>query len=373
MGWNTWCTNDLCGLVDHCSEHLVKSVVDAMKSSGLVDLGYEYINLDDCWADHSRTDEGRLQPSPLFPSGMAHLADYIDSAGMKLGLYTCVGTKTCKYNRPGSYGHFDVDAQTFAEWGPWNCTALELYTEFSAQLNATNHPMLFSLCEWGVDDVWEWGGDVGQMFRIQMDHLPLWQFPPKAQGVGYGQGVSNIIEWMGDLQPSKYTRQFAYLDPDFLMTLMLEDSSWHNKTVMDYVDSKTEFSFWALWSSPLIFATDPRDMSDAKKSILMNAEIIAVNQDRLFTAGDRILKDNDDSCFQVWTKPLQNGDVAVIFYYPGEADEGCNLQIRWDEILSSSPVHVRDLWAHEDLIEQDSASHSVHLQAHEVEMLRLTF
>jgi alpha-galactosidase len=390
MGWNTWCTNDLCGLVDHCSEHLIHSVVNSMVSSGLRDLGYTYINLDDCWSGHSRDSQGRLQPSPLFPSGMQDLADFVHSKGMKLGLYSCVGTQTCKYNRPGSYGNFEIDAQTFASWGvdfvkadychkPSNETSQDLYAAFSNALNQTGREILFSLCEWGEDDVWNWGSDVGQMARVQMDHLPIWNYPPQAAGVGYGQGVSNIIEWMGDLQPSKYTKQHGYLDPDFLMTLMLEDRSAGSNdwTVMPYVDSKTEYSFWAMWSSPLIFATDPRDMSDAKRSILMNEEVISINQDELLTAGDRIIKDDVTAgrCFQAWSRPLFNGDVAVIFYYPGDDDGGCDVSVSWaDDVEVLQDVKAaRDLWEKKDLDVDESGRYEVHLERHGVQMLRLGF
>ena len=220
MGWNTWCTMDLCGLIDHCTEKEVKSVADALVSSGLKDLGYEYVNLDDCWAAKERDDQGRLQGAPQqFPSGMAALAEYVHGLGLKIGLYTCVGTQTCKYGRPGSYGNFELDAQTFADWGidqvkadychrSGNETSVELYSAFSEALNATGHKMLFSLCEWGEDEVWTgWGADVGQMMRVQMDHLPLWHYPPQAAGVGYGQGVRDIIEWMGYIGPSKWTKQ----------------------------------------------------------------------------------------------------------------------------------------------------------------------
>ena len=190
-----------------------------------------YVNLDDCWADTSRDSQGRLQGQPKqFPSGMKALADYVHDKGLKLGLYTCVGTETCKKGRPGSYGSFDLDAETFAEWGvdfvkadfchvPGNesghtevgppCAAAaarlpstlplsarpppaplslsappfsprqDLYQSFSDALNATGRPMLFSLCEWGTNGVADWGGKAGQMWRVQMDHLPLWHYPPQ--------------------------------------------------------------------------------------------------------------------------------------------------------------------------------------------------
>lgn len=393
MGWNTWCTDDLCGLIDHCTETEVKSVADALVSSGLKDLGYTYVNLDDCWAAKERDDQGRLQGEPKqFPSGMAALADYVHGLGLKLGLYTCVGTETCKYGRPGSYGHFDIDAQTFADWGVdqvkadychrgGNETSVELYTTFSEALNATGRPMLFSLCEWGEDEVWTgWGASVGQMMRVQMDHLPLWHYPPQAAGVGFGQGVRDIIEWMGHIGPSKWTKQHGWLDPDFLMTMFLE--KWHGDwEPMTFTDSRTEFSFWALWASPLVFATDPRNMTDEKKAILMNEEVIAVNQDALFAGGDRLYNATDGT--QAWSKPLANGDVAVILYNRGTDAEGAVTtgakdvsvtwqQLGWADDGTASTYTMRDLWAHDAVQPSDPATgHTASVLPKDVQMFRI--
>ena len=120
MGWNSWCTDSLCNIAgkDPCSEHMVRSVADAMVSEGMLELGYNYVTLDDCWAARTRDADGRLQPDPdAFPSGMKALADYVHARGMLFGLYTCVGTVTCKGGRPGSYGHYEIDARTLAGWG----------------------------------------------------------------------------------------------------------------------------------------------------------------------------------------------------------------------------------------------------------------
>jgi alpha-galactosidase len=392
MGWNTWCTDDLCGLLDRCTEAEVHSIADAISSNGMKELGYEYINLDDCWADGSRDENGKLQGQPLqFPSGMASLADYVHSKGLKLGLYTCVGTETCKKRRPGSYGHFEIDAQTFADWGvdfvkadfcsvPANETGhtQELYTDFSNALNATGRPMLFSLCEWGTSDVSEWGGEVGQMFRIQMDHIPFWHYPPQAAGAGYGQGVGDIIEFMGYLDPSKYTEQYGWMDPDFLMTLFMENyTAPDGKTIMNFMESRTEFSFWSLWASPLIVATDPRNMSEAKRSIIMNEEVIAINQDSLYKGGTRLQNNTDGS--EVWSKDLLNGDIAVILYNRGNSSFGggdaVDVTVTWSELgwSDEGQVFMRDVWGHTDVTPSDPATgHTVTLVPKDVSMYRLS-
>jgi alpha-galactosidase len=224
MGWNSWCTDSLCNAAgkDPCSDEMVRSIADAIVEEGMDKLGYRYVSLDDCWSAKTRNASGHLQADPAsFPQGMAAVADYVHSKGLKFGLYTCVGTKTCKGGRPGSYGHFDRDASTLAAWGvdlvkmdhctsPKNETDEKLYGDMGAALNATGRPILFSLCSWGGQTVWEWGAKTAQMYRIAQDHFPLWTLPHQNpnQG-GYGSGVRDIIEWMAHLQPSLWTKQYV--------------------------------------------------------------------------------------------------------------------------------------------------------------------
>mmetsp|Transcript_3592 Transcript_3592/g.3549 ORF Transcript_3592/g.3549 Transcript_3592/m.3549 type:complete len:414 (+) Transcript_3592:69-1310(+) len=384
MGWSSWCTNDLCGIPDLCNEFEVRNKCDAMVANGMRDAGYTMMLLDDCWAAHDRDENGELQPMPdFFPSGMKALADYVHERGMQLGLYTCVGTETCKRNRPGSYGYFDVDANTFAKWGidlvkadycnrPSNETGKDLYYQFSSALNATGHPMIFATCQWGEDNVSEWGGDIAQMFRIQMDHIPLWNGPPSASGAGYGIGTKNIIDFMADLHPSKYTRPYAWMDPDFLETLFLEKYLENDNIMMNYTNSRTEFSFWALWSSPLLVATDPANLSVEKASILLNTEVIAINQDPLFIAGERIRNDNETTGGQLWSRPLSNGDICVILYNSGQHDN-VPIAVSWSEIGWSNDdnVSIRDLWLHEELGVMKQG-YERNINAHDIAMLRLT-
>ena len=214
-------------------EPQVKEISDALVDTGMVDLGYEYVVLDDCWsAKTSDNATGNLQAdASKFPNGMKDLADYVHKKGLKFGLYTSVGDVTCKGDRPGSLDNYERDAKTLASWGvdfikmdhcgdKHNATDLELYGTMSQALNKTERPILFSLCNWGEQDVWDWGSNISQMYRVQQDHLPFWSYTlGQAQGVGYGQGTKEIIEWMAHLDPSKYTREYGFMDPDFLMTM----------------------------------------------------------------------------------------------------------------------------------------------------------
>lgn len=378
MGWSSWCTNDLCGIPDRCSEYEVRNKADAMVKEGMTALGYKWMLLDDCWSHTERDANGELQPSPhLFPSGMKALADYVHSKGMYLGLYTCVGTETCKKKRPGSYGHYVTDANTMAKWGidmvkadychkPGNETGQSLYTQFSQALNATGRPMLFSMCQWGNDDVVEWGGSISQMYRIQMDHIPFWTWGPHAAGVGYGQGTKEIINFMADLHPSKYNKPHAWMDPDFLESLFFP---WLGKWGMDYTNSRTEFTFWCLWSSPLLVATDPV-LSDEKRQILMNEELVAIDQDDS-PAGERIRNDNTTTGGQVWMRTMSNKDVVVVLYNSGDNND-VKVTATWAELglASDLKLSVRNVW---EKVEMGIVTGQVEatLKAHDVALYRM--
>jgi len=357
MGWNTWCTDDACGALDICTEKEVKSVAQSIVTQGLDKLGYQYVNLDDCWSDQSRSADGQLQPNPdRFPDGMKALADYVHSLGLKMGLYTCIGTETCRDHHPGSYGHYEQDAQTLAGWGidfvksdncnrPSNATGKECYTNFSAALNATGRPILYSICNWGDEDVNTWGATLGHMWRFQMDHIPFWTFPPDGAGEGFGQGTVNIIEYMATLHPSNISGQYGYMDPDFLETLFPTKAPVHT---FSFVDSRSEYSFWSLWSAPLLVATDVREMDDELASIIANPEVIAIDQDELSTAGERLV--NESAGGQVWAKPLYGGDKAVILFNSNDF-LNLTLTVTWDMLgwPATSSVAVRSLWNRTDM------------------------
>ena len=247
---------------------------------------------------------------------------------------------------------------------PAGYTEQELYRNFSHALNQTGRPILFSLCEWGDANVTTWGGTVAQMWRVQQDHLPFWHFPPKAAGMGLGQGTGDIIEYVASVQPSRYVGPYNWLDPDFLETLF--------PLTMNYVDSRTEYTFWALWASPLIVATDIRNMSARKREILMNPEVIAVDQDPLGHAGDR--RANATSGAQVWSRNLANGDVAIVLYN-AHNHNAVPVSFTLEQVgLPAAAVYtVRDLWARTDLpnITTGNYTTATAIKPHDVMFLRL--
>ena len=213
----------------------------------------------------------------------------------------------------------------------------------SAALNATGRPITFSLCQWGGQHVYKWGGDFAQMFRVQMDHLPLWYGPKTAAGAGIGQGTLQVIEYMAQLVPSKWTRRFGWMDPDFLMTLY-----W---PTMDFVASRSEYTFWSLWSAPLLVATDVRALSEQKRQILLNREVIAINQDESATAGNRLRSETSGA--QLWARDLQNGDKAIVLFNGQRTAMGPHLNVSctWRDLGWPEHTHVRirDLWARADV------------------------
>jgi alpha-galactosidase len=385
MGWNSWCTDSLCNLLgkDPCSDAMVRETADSIVEHGLDKLGYKYVALDDCWSTKTRDSNGHLQADrKAFPYGMKNLSNYVHSKGLLFGVYTSVGDKTCKGDRPGSLNHYTDDANTLTSWGvdmikmdhcgsKNGSTDPQLYGEMSKALNASGRPVLFSLCNWGLDNVWEWGSEIAQMFRIQMDHLPFWKFGSNhsSDGVGYGQGTYDIIEWMAHLQPSKWTKQYGWLDPDFLMTEYL---------TMDFIGSRTEYTFWSLWSAPLFISTDLRKISSKKMEIIGNEEVIAINQDPSNTGGDRIFNGTDGQ--QVWARDLANGDKCVVLYNSGKGKshgDELTVEVTWDMLGWNTGVEeggviveVRDLWKKETLGNFTSGFNAT-LAVRDVQMLRL--
>jgi alpha-galactosidase len=193
------------------------SVADSMAESGMVAAGYTLALLDDCWSAENRSANGSLIPDPSrFPSGIPALVAYLEQRGMTLGLYTCAGTYTCKWNRPGSLDHWTQDANTLASWGvkyvkmdwcnhgplpPW-----VYYGNMSAAINATGTEMWFATCDWGEGLPWTgWGAQVAQSFRVGPDHLPFWNF---TAGGGGGQGTANIIQLMA--QVGNFTQKYGW-------------------------------------------------------------------------------------------------------------------------------------------------------------------
>jgi alpha-galactosidase len=334
MGWNSW-NKFACNV----SEKLIKETADAMVTSGMKDAGYQYVVIDDCW-QVSRDAEGNIVADPeRFPSGMKALGDYIHSKGLKFGIYSDAGEKTCQ-SRPGSKGHEEQDAKQYAAWGvdylkyDWCFTdgqePHEAYIKMSHALRATGRPIVFSMCEWGSSEPWRWAQGVSQLWRATGDIQDCWDCS-RPWG---GMGVIHIIDLLENLYP--YAGPGHWNDAD-----MLEVGNG-GMTASEY---RAHFSFWCLFASPLMAGNDVRSMSPEASAILLNKDAIAVNQDPLGIQGRKVL---DRGPYEVWMKPLVDGSRAVIFFNRGT--EAAPIRVTWEQ-LGLSPngtAQVRDLWAQKD-------------------------
>lgn len=356
MGFNTW-NKFACNV----SEQLIRETADAMAANGMKAAGYQYVVIDDCW-QVSRDESGKIVADPQrFPSGMRALADYVHGKGLKFGLYTDLGRKTCE-GRPGTFEHHEIDAKTYADWQidyikvDW-CNADDLdakteYTKFRDALKKAGRPIVLSICEWGSNRPWEWAGAVGQLWRTTNDIRDRWT------------SVVNIINANADHAAAAGPGHFN--DPD-----MLEVGNG-GMTADEY---RAHFSLWAIMAAPLITGNDLRTMTEETKAILLNAEVIAVDQDPLGIQGTKRL--DRGSGTQIWVKPLVDGSRAVAVLNLN--DREANVAVRWADVgLPAGAATVRDLWAHADLpTHTDTGKNtnerlSVKVPAHGVAMLRLS-
>ena len=359
MGWNSWNKFACKGL----NEQVIRATADTIAGNGMKDAGYEYVNLDDCW-QVSRDANGNIVADPTkFPSGIKALADYVHAKGLKFGLYTDVGTKTCA-GRPGSLGHEFQDAKQYAAWGvdyvkiDW-CNTLPgqnaeaSYTLFRDALAASGRPILFSICEWGSNKPWLWAGPVGNLWRATDDIQDCWSCK-RSWG---GNGVMQIIDLMNDIW--MYTGPGHWNDPD-----MLEVGNGG----MTNAEDQAHFSLWALFAAPLLVGNDVAHMSDATKSILENREVIAVDQDPLGIQGHRVKKDGD---LEVWSKQLADGSRAVVLLNRSEA--AASIQVAWTDIGYPDTIAatVHDLWSGTTVTGQ-KGSYSVQVPSHGVVMVKVT-
>jgi len=359
MGWNSW-NKFGCNV----SEDLIRQTADAMVKSGMKDAGYQYVVIDDCW-QVSRDKDGNIVPdSQRFPSGIKALADYVHSKGLKFGIYSDTGTKTCQ-GRPGGRGYEFQDARQYATWGvdylkyDWcNTTtqdARSSYALMSEALKASGRPIVFSLCEWGTSKPWLWAKDVGNLWRTTEDINDRFEGKEKwPDGSCCSMGMLDIVDLQDGLE--SYAGPGHWNDPD-----MLEVGNG-GMTTPEY---RAHFSLWSILAAPLIAGNDLRDMKPEIQAILTNKEVIAVNQDPLGRQGQRVRKDADSD---VWAKQLQDGSRAVILLNRGTGEK--EITVAWQEL--GYPTHlsakVRDLWEGKDL-GQHAGKFSASVAPHTVVMV----
>jgi alpha-galactosidase len=360
MGWNSW--NHFAGRVTDAD---VRGAADAIVSSGMRDAGYIYVNIDDTW-EGQRDAQGVIHTNDKFPD-MKALADYVHSKGLKLGIYSGPGPKTCA-GFEGSYQHEEQDAKTYAAWGidylKYDlCSYTEImrkaaphdrdkqfemqkaaYEKMHQALVATGRPIVLSLCQYGWNDVWKWGPDVGgNLWRTTGDINDTYQ---RMADIGFGQ-----------LGLAKYAGPGHWNDPD-----MLEVGNG-GMTDDEY---RMHMSLWAILAAPLLAGNDLSKMTPETLSILLNKEVIAVDQDRLGKQGDRAFA---VGMTEIWTRPLTDGALAAGLFNRDNEEHPITLHLR--DIGFSDNARLRDLWKHQD-VSASGGSYTVTVPAHGVVMLRVS-
>jgi alpha-galactosidase len=351
MGWNSW--NKFAGKVDDAT---VRAIADGMVASGMKKAGYIYVNIDDTW-EGPRDANGNITSNTKFPD-MKALADYVHSKGLKIGIYSSPGPKTCA-GYEGSYGHEQQDANTYAAWGfdylkyDW-CSASRIYKDEEEQavyqkmgdaLLKTGRPIVFSLCQYGVNNVWTWGGKVGgNLWRTTGDISDNWR---SMERIGFRQF---------DISP--YIKVGHWNDPD-----MLEIGNGG----MTNDEYRTHMSLWSLLAAPLLSGNDVRSMTDETKVILTNSEVIAVDQD---PDGKPVkLLSAPDSLPTVVSRPLHGGYTAVGLF--NRTDQVQTMTVSWSSLgITGRKPRVRDLWQHSD-VSASSEGFSAPVSSHGVVLIKV--
>jgi alpha-galactosidase len=354
MGWNSW--NKFSNRV---SDQMVREMADGIVKSGMRDAGYIYVNIDDTWEGAHRDPSGNITTNNKFPD-MKALATYVHSRGLKLGIYSSPGPKTCA-GYEGSYQHEEQDAKTYAAWGidylkyDW-CSASQVYNATQATMAAayakmgeallhSGRKIVYSLCQYGNLDVGEWGEKVGgNLWRTTGDISDRW---PSMNNIGF------------NLQPGreKYAGPGHWNDPD-----MLEIGNGG----MTDIEYQTHMSLWSLMAAPLLAGNDLRDMKPGIAEILMNKEVIAVDQDKLGKQGVRVSKEGD---LEVWSKPLADGGHSVGLFNRGEGM--AKVTARWSDIGVTGTHKLRDLWRRQDLGNMVDA-YTAEVPSHGVALIKIS-
>ena len=350
MGWNSW--NKFAGRVDDAG---VRAAADAMVSSGMKDAGYTFVNIDDTWQGE-RDAHGVLHPNKKFPD-MKALADYVHGKGLGIGIYSSPGPNTCA-GYEGSLGHEEQDAKTYAEWGidylkyDW-CGARNLYKDSEMQplyqkmgeaLQATGRKIVYSLCQYGREDVWKWGPDVGgNLWRTTGDIRDSWDSMAK---IGFDQ--SKLAPYAG---PGHWN------DPD-----MLEVGNG-GMTPTEY---RTHMSLWAMLAAPLLAGNDLAHMDSETLAILTKRGVIAIDQDAAGKQGVRKAQKDDT---QIWLKDLSGGAKAVAIFNLGASET--TVAVRWSQIGLEQPSKGQDVWS-DKTVDLSSPEYQATVPSHGVVLLRIS-
>jgi alpha-galactosidase len=371
MGWNSW--NCFAQAV---SDEKVRAAADAMVSSGLINHGWTYVNMDDCWeipsnrpAEQRRAPDGHILTNKKFPD-MKALTDYIHSKGMRAGLYSSPGPSTCG-GYTASYEFEEADAKQYADWGfdylkydwcsygevanqikkgPNPPSALEIlqhpYSVMGDALKHQNRDILYSFCQYGMGNVWEWGDKIGgNSWRSTGDINDSWG---SMAGIGFSQNGHE-----------KYAGPGHWNDPDMLVVGKVGWGPSLHPTHLTPNEQYTHISLWCLLDSPLLIGCDMTQMDPFTLGLLTNDEVLAVNQDPLGKQAARVTKNDDGT--EVWAKDMSDGSKAVGLFNRGEMP--AKVTIKWSDLGVTGAQHVRDLWRQKD-VTSDSDSFTTEVGRH---------
>lgn len=357
MGWNSWYI-----YYHHVTEVAMRSAADQMIASGMADFGYQYVNCDDCWAVQPgltnaevggpvRDASGQLLPNKRFPD-IKGMVEYIHSKGLKAGIYTSPGPKTCA-GFEGSWQHEPQDARTFADWGfdflkyDWcsygkvagGNTLEDLkkpYQQMWGELQKQNRDIVFNLCQYGKGEVWKWGGDVGNCWRTTDD---LGAAKGKELPGFYSIGFSNAKHW-------QYARPGAWNDPDYILIgwIGYNNGKSFKPSALTPNEQYSYMSMWSLMAAPLIFSGDMTKLDAFTLNVLCNAEVIAVDQDPLGRQAN-ILRQTPDEF--VLVKELEDGSKAVGLFNLSTLPR--TISVSWNDLGITGKQAIRDVWRQKEI------------------------
>jgi alpha-galactosidase len=304
MGWNSWNT-----FGPDINEKIVKDTADAMVELGYLRAGYEYVVIDDCWSLTERNEDGDLVADPeKFPGGMKALADYVHSKGLKFGIYSCAGVRTCA-GYPGSFEHEYRDARLFASWGvdflkydfcnfPRSADCKNRYRTMALALRSSGRDILFSACNWGVKESASWMRGIGaHMFRSGGDIYDCWESMKGIMLCQMEQFNGNAAGCFNDL--------------DMLTVGMLGRGNVGQDNCCTQAEYDAQFAFWCLCGSPLMMGADITNMDEVNRNLLLNAELIKINQDAECRPACAINPTRVEFDPLIIVRLLDGGDIAI--------------------------------------------------------------
>ncbi|GJE96637.1 glycoside hydrolase family 27 protein [Phanerochaete sordida] len=374
LGWNAWNAYG-CGI----SNDIIYAAASDIVSLGLQAAGYEYVNIDDCWAEMKRDPTTQqIIPDPTkFPNGISGLATQIHALGLKVGIYSDAGTATCA-GFPGSLGYENIDAATFTEWGIdylkydncnvpgnwsdtypppgndyYNSNSAIRYRQMTAALAAQSRPVQFSLCIWGAANVWQWGSRVGHSWRMSGDSSASWSY------------ITEILTT--NAQYLDYVDFYSHNDMD-----MMEIGNGD----LTIQEQRTHFAAWCFMKSPILLGTDLSKLNSTQLAIVTNPELLAFHQDATIGAPAKPFA------------PTANGTTTTNppEFYAGTSTKGTHVFIintasstatmgftfsLVPGLAAGSKYVVHDMWAGKDL-GTFSGSYSASIAAHDTAAFLVT-